>query len=584
MASKFNEYQNLNYALPEKTLIWNMYGAGIKNVGVDGEPEVGPVPEPAGDQLLVRVDTVGMCFSDVKLIKQGRNHPKLYDRDLKKNPTRLGHEAAWTVIKVGEKLADRYQPGQRLVVQPDIYQNNKSTAYGYTIPGGLIQYHLVGDEVLNADAGAYVIPVENELSYAESALTEPWACVVAAYTQRRRLSPKRGGNMWILGRPGDERDYDFSEFLDAPGTIVLTDVPDRVKTIVEEKAAQETKVIIVDDLNLEDFMSLNVNFCDDKGFDDIVCLAPKSADVVSEAVKLIAFRGTFNIISDEPLDGAVQIDAGRIHYHYTAYLGNIGPDIAASYGEDRNRCDLKTGGTLIVVGAGGPMGQMHVQRAIEMQGGPKRIIASDIDDKRLSELKSITHSISEKHEKEMLFFNPATPGQSLVNFLKNVNDGKLADDVVVCVPVGPLMQSSFELLGPDGMFVLFAGVPIGVTISIDISDIFMNNQQLTGTSGSGLDDQKMVIEKTVENQLSPILSVAAVGGMDAALDGLEAMMSGKYPGKVVIFPQITDFPLVGLDELTEKFPEIGKKLGKHNSWTYEAEKALIEKFWKPGNV
>jgi len=584
MTKNFAKYQNLQYPIPDKTLLWNMYGAGIENIGVNGKPEVGKVSEPADDQLLVRVDSVGMCFSDVKLIKQGRKHPKLYNRDLKNNPTRLGHEAAWTIIKVGEKLVDRYHPGQRLVVQPDIYQNNKSTAYGYTIPGGLIQYHLVGDEVLNADAGAYVIPVEGELSYAESALTEPWACVVAAYTQRRRLSPKQGGIMWILGQQGDERNYQFSDGLDAPGTIVLSDVSDGVKSLIEEKAAQETKVIVVNDLNPEDFMLLNASVCDEKGFDDIVCLAPKSADVVSEAVKLIAFRGTFNIISSEPLEAPVKIDAGRIHYHYTAYLGNSGLDIANSYGEDHNRCDLMTDGTLIVVGAGGPMGQMHVQRAIEMQGGPKRIIASDIDDKRLSELKSITRSIAEKHEKEMLFFNPTTPGLSLVNFLKNVNDGQLGNDVVVCVPAGPLMQSSFELLGPDGMFVLFAGVPIGVNINIDISNIFMNNQQLTGTSGSSLDDQKMVIEKTVENQLSPILSVAAVGGMDAALDGLDAMMSGKYPGKVVIFPQVTGLPLAGLDELAEKYPEIGQKLGKNNAWTYEAEKALIEKFWKPGDV
>jgi len=88
MSNTFKDFQELTYDLPEKTLLWNMYGPGLENIGVDGKPETGQIPEPADDQMLVRVDAVGMCFSDVKLIKQGSKHPKLYDRDLKSNPTR----------------------------------------------------------------------------------------------------------------------------------------------------------------------------------------------------------------------------------------------------------------------------------------------------------------------------------------------------------------------------------------------------------------------------------------------------------------------------------------------------------------
>lgn len=579
MAQKFDVYQSLDYNLPSKTILWNMYGPGLENVGVNGAPEVQGIPEPADDQLLVRIDSVGMCFSDVKLIKQGGEHPKLYHRNLKENPTRLGHEAAMTVIKVGQALADQYHPGQRLALQPDIYQNKRSTAYGYTIPGGLIQYHLVGDEILNADDGAYVIPIEGEISYAESALTEPWACVIAAYTQRRRLEPKQGGTMWILGNHDDQKAYEFSKGLDAPRLIVLTDVSPGFKAFVSEKAHPEAAIVEVNNLNLQDFARLNADVCDDQGFDDIILLEPKSAEVVSEAANLIAFRGTFNIIAAQPLDGPVAIDAGRIHYHYTAYFGSQGPDIAASYGEKRNRCDLLDGGTLIVVGAGGPMGQMHVQRAIEMTGGPRRIIASDVNSERLSELEKFTGPIAQRNEKEILFFNPSNAKQSLPDFLKEVNNDQLADDVVVCVPSGPLMESSFKLLAPNGMLVLFAGAPIGTKMKIDVSHIFMNNQQLTGTSGSTLDDQRLVIQNTLEGQLSPILSVAAVGGMEAAVDGLDAMMTGKYAGKVVIFPQVTGLPLTGLNEMQERYPDIAKKLGENNAWTFQAEKALIEKFW-----
>ena len=81
------------------------YGAGEENMGKDGQPELVPVPEPDADHMLVRIDSVGLCFSDVKIMRQGGSHPKLYDRDLAKEPTRLGHEVSLTVIEVGDNLA-----------------------------------------------------------------------------------------------------------------------------------------------------------------------------------------------------------------------------------------------------------------------------------------------------------------------------------------------------------------------------------------------------------------------------------------------------------------------------------------------
>src|SRR5205814_7657034 len=167
------------------------------------------VPTPANDQMLVRVDAVGLCFSDVKLIRLGGEHPKLYGQDLATKPTRLGYETAVTVIAVGSELADRFHPGQRLAIQPDIYANGRSTAYGYTIPGGLIGYHVLGPEVLAADDGADVTDVGDRPGYAETPPTDPWARLEAASTQRRRLTPAAGGRVWVIGRPDDDRTYEF---------------------------------------------------------------------------------------------------------------------------------------------------------------------------------------------------------------------------------------------------------------------------------------------------------------------------------------------------------------------------------------
>lgn len=578
MSQKYNLYRAADYRLPDKAWAWNLYGAGMENFGRDGQPEQLPIPEPGDDQLLVRIDSVGMCFSDIKIMKQGGSHPKLYNRDLAKEPARLGHEVSLTIIKVGKNLQERYHHGQRLAVQPDIYQKGKSTAYGYTVPGGLIQYQLIGPEVLETDEGACLLPLEGQMGYAESSLLEPWGCVVAAYTQRRRLEPKVGGSMWIVGRPGDERQYQFSSGLSSPVTIVLTDAPASVQALAAASGAQ---VIQRDGLTPEQYAGLSKELTGGAGFDDIVALDPRSAKSVGEIAKHIARRGTLNLVGQTPLDGLVDADLGRLHYDYIAFIGNPGPDIAKSYGEAHNRCELRPGGSTLFVGAGGPMGQMHVQRAIELPNGPKLVIATEVSDERLQTLGESFAPLAKKHGRTLHLFNPTNASQSLHDFVMKLTDNQGVDDVVVSVPLASLMSESTAMMKPDGMLVLFAGVPTGTLGPLDLSKVYLHNAQYTGTSGLTIHDQASVMERALEGALSPGRSVAAIGGMETAREALEAVMDGRYPGKVVVFPQIRNLPLMSLSELKDKLPEIAEKLGEGNMWTTDAEQALIEKLWEP---
>lgn len=573
--TNFERYQAADTPLPADNLGWNMYGKGVENIGKNGRYETLPLPEPNDDQLLVRVDAVGMCFSDVKLIRLGKDHPKLYQRDLTVEPTRLGHETSVTVIKVGKNLADRYAPQQRLAIQPDVYQNGKSTAYGYTVPGGLIQYHLIGKELLETDAGACLLPLEGDLGYAEAALLEPWGCVLASYTQRRRLTPKEGGTLWIIGDGADTRSYQMSQYLDRPARIVLTNVNDAIQTLVDQTNAE---IIVRDDIAPDAYEALADELTDGKGFDDIVVLNPTSATQVHETSRQIARRGTMNLVGQMPLDGLVDSDVGRLHYDYIAFVGTTSEDIAQSYGEARNRCELRPNGVTVVTGAGGPMGQMHVQRAIELPNGPRLIIATELNQLRLDTLNESFGALAEENNCRLVTVNPQDTAVSLRQIVMDQTDGKGADDVVVCVPVAGLMSEGAKLLNPDGMLVLFAGVPNGTMAPLNLSNVYLHNAQYTGTSGLTIDDQTAVMDRANAGELSPGRAVAAIGGMNAALDGIVAMMESKYPGKIVIFPQLLDLPLTGLDELVEKYPEIGQHLGANSSWTHEAERVLLEQF------
>jgi threonine dehydrogenase-like Zn-dependent dehydrogenase len=564
----YERYQAAGEDIPRRTLAWNVYGKDIEGVGRDGRPELVDVPEPRADQLLIRVDAVGLCFSDVKLIRLGGEHPKLYGRDLTKEPTRIGHETSVTVMRVGADLRDRFHPGQRLAIQPDIYVNGRSTAYGYTIPGGLIGYHVIGPEVLAADDGAYVIPVDQRMGYAETALTEPWACVEAAYTQRRRLWPLGGGRAWIIGRPDDRQPYAFGDVLGATARIVLSDAGPGLERAVRDAAPQATVEV--------------ASLADAEGpFDDVIALGVRSAATLERAAEALAFRGAMVIVGDEPIDGPVEIDVGRIHYHYTAYLGTSGTDVTAAYGEVRNRAEIRRGGVTVVVGAAGPMGQMHVERALRMVDGPRLVVGVDLDGDRLEEARAKLEPIAKELGRELQLQVLGSEPDALSKLVAGLTGGRGADDIIVTAPAAAAVRAASGALAPDGMLVLFAGVPVGTRVALNMTPVFMGAVQYTGTSGSRIADQALVVEKTVAGGLSPGNALGAVGGMEAAQESLRALVEGRFAGKIVIFPHLRDLPLTSLADLGADEPEIGAALGPGGTWTTDAEAALFAHHLRP---
>jgi threonine dehydrogenase-like Zn-dependent dehydrogenase len=224
---------------------------------------------------------------------------------------------------------------------------------------------------------------------------------------------------------------------------------------------------------------------------------------------------------------------------------------------------------------------MHTQRAIEMPSGPQVLVATDVNDVRLALLRERFEPLAEQHGKRLMILNPQNSPESLHDLIMRETNGRGADDVIVSVPSGPLVAEVATLMASDGMLVLFAGVPIGTMAPLNLSHVYLHNAQFTGTSGSALADQELVIRKTIAKELSPNLAVAAVGGIESAQEGIRAVSEGRYPGKVVIFPQLSGLPLTATTELDANYPDVAAKLALGHVWTPAAEQALIERFWEP---
>jgi len=571
MTDKLSEYQSGLGPLPERNRLWPLYGAGFDNLGHAGEPIEVPMPQHGPDELLVRHDACGLCFSDIKVIRLGQEHPRIY-RDMRANPVTLGHEVSMTVVGVGENLRGQYQPGDRFIIQSDVFVGGVGYAYGYEIQGALSQYGVVDQRILNGDDGNYLLPLQPGTGYAESALTEPWACVIAAYQLHYRTALKPGGTVWIVGtgraRPGEP--YRIGEGFDAgshPARLLLTRVPAELEGWLRERAAA---------LGIEVLAAPDLRRPPARPVDDAVLLGA-DPDVVEAISPHLADFGIVAILDDAPMARKVSVDVGRVHYNRWVYVGGRGPDVAEAYRRVPVRSALQPGGRAWFVGAGGPMGRMHVQRAIQLapagHGAPATMVCTDVSDLRLDDLRATFGAEAEAHGIELVCLNPTDRAAYEAGMARFAQDG--FDDIVVLAPMPAVISEAATHLARQGVMNVFAGVGRGTMVDLDVSDVYLKDARVIGQSASNIDELRLMLHQAESGQLSPNRSVAAIGSLAAARDGLMAVQDTVFPGKVVIYPNIDELPLVAIADLRETMPSVHARLKDGREWTVEAEQELL---------
>ena len=565
MSDKLQAYHEGTTPIRNTNRLWPLYGAGLENLGQDGQPIEVPAPTCGPDELLIRHDAIGLCFSDIKVIKQGPNHPRI-GRDMMKEPVVLGHEVSLTVVGVGENLRNEYKVGDRFIVQAEINVKGFNMAYGYRLQGGLSGYNVIDQRILNGDDGNYLIPVQAATGYAESALTEPWACVTAAYSLKYRTRLKAGGTAWIVGSPAAAgKAYSISAGFDAgshPTRLLLTQVPAAFEAWLRERAASLgiEVVAVVDPAAV------------DVPVDDLILLAPDAELIEATSPKLADF-GVCALMGEGPLARKVNVDVGRVHYNRWVYVGGMNPDVARAYADRPVRSALKQGGSAWFIGAGGPMGRMHVQRAIQVAGAPAVIVCTDVSDLRLADLQESYGAEAAAKGIEFVCLNP-TNGEAYTEGMARFRTSGF-DDVIVLAPVPALIADGATWLAAQGVMNVFAGVGRGTMAPLDLGEAYLRQTRVIGHSASSIDDLREMLLLAESGSLSPNRSVAAIGSLEAARDGMQALMDTTYPGKVVIYPHIKPLPLTAIGELKETLPAVYAKLKDGREWTNEAEAELL---------
>jgi len=512
-----------------------------------------PVPTPGPHEILVKVEAVGLCFSDLKLLKQFDKHARKteiaegIEPDVLKGiqsyvpgslPAVPGHEAVCRIVAVGDQVR-HHKVGERRLVQADYRQlpttGGSNAAFGYNFEGGLQEYTLLDERVVIApDGDRFLMPAGEEQSASAVALVEPWACVEDSYATRERNRIKPGGRLLVVvaeGRGAKGVTECFSP--DGEPAETRTVSPSEVAGLPDER------------------------------FDDIVYFGSDKAtiDVLNDK---LAAGGIINLVlGGEAIGRPVSVGVGRLHYGMTRWVGTTGDHAAESYQRIPANGEIRENDRILVVGAGGPMGQMHVIRNICLGLSGVSVVGTDFDDPRIEALRRKAEPMAKANGVRLRLINPQKePLDETFTYF------------ALMAPLGSLVADAIQKAGDRAIINVFAGIPAPTKHDLDLDAYIENRLFMFGTSGSTIDDMRIVLRKVERDELDTNASVDAISGMSGATDGIAAVESRTLAGKIIVYPMLHDVGLIPLAELAKHFPTVAEKLDG-GRWTREAERELL---------
>ena len=305
------------------------------------EFELPPISE---EEILAKVVCDSLCMSSYKAVKQGSGHKRI-PPDVAENPVIIGHEFAGELIRVGNKWAGRFQPGQKFSIQPALNYDQGpagvlgAPGYSYRYIGGNATYVIIPKEVMLQNC---LLPYTGD-GYYPASLAEPLSCVIGAMHANYHTKPgsyahemeiNQGGNMALLGAAGPmglaALSYCIHREDIRPSLLVVTDL-DRVRL---ERAEQLFPLSMAATMGI-DLRYINTSVTGEpvdhlrsltggKGYDDVFVFAPVPA-VIEQADKILARDGCLNFFAgpSDP-DFRAAFNFYNVHYEATHITGTSG--------------------------------------------------------------------------------------------------------------------------------------------------------------------------------------------------------------------------------------------------------------------
>ncbi len=273
-----------------------------------------PTPVCPDDGLLLKIEAVGLCGSDVRTYTHG--HSKV------KYPAILGHENAGVIEQVGKHVKD-YKIGERILASPAIscgkcyYCTHNMpglcevlVVFGHSIPGGFAQYMAIPGEALER---GQLIRIPEHIGFDQMIIVELLASVIKAQEQ---LQTSLGDTVVIIGSGPIGCLHAQIAKLRGATTIVMADInKERLDKCVEFGATHFV------DSSKEDLVKIVKEITKGRGADVVIAAAP-SSQPHQPGLEMLRKEGRLSIFGG--LDKAnpwSNLDANLIHYNRLSVIG-----------------------------------------------------------------------------------------------------------------------------------------------------------------------------------------------------------------------------------------------------------------------
>ncbi len=242
---------------------------------------------------------------------------------------------------------------------------------------------------------------------------------------------------------------------------------------------------------------------------------------------------------------------------------------------------IRAGGSLALLAAVGPMGLGAIDYAIHGGIKPARIVVTDIDQARLDRAQRLISPQAARAEGiELIYVNTKDIADPVAT-LRELNGGKLFDDVFVFAPVRSVVEMADKILGHDGCLNFFAG-PTDPNFSamFNFYNVHYESHHMVGTSGGNTDDIRESLELMAKGLLRPEAMITHVGGLNAVAEAtinLDKIPGGKkliYTHKRLDLVAIADFAERGTTD--PFYAALAQITAAHDGlWCKEAEDYLL---------
>ena len=294
------------------------------------------LPEIKDTEVLMKVITDSVCTSTYKAVKQGVNHKRV-PPDIDKKPIIIGHEMCGEIVKVGDKLKDKWNVGQKVVIQPALkLESGYDPGYSYQYVGGNSTYSVVPEIVLERGC---LLPFEGE-SFFSGSLVEALGCILRGYkgfyhtdytTYERFDGAKKGGRIAILAGAGPMGLGAVEMAIGYAGVkqVVVTDINEerlsdaKLKCPPEKAKEKGVDLVFANTSSYEDPTDF-LKEISDGGFDDVFVMAPVPA-LFNLAERICKEDGCVNFFAGPAVhDLQGSLNLYRIHYDGIHVVGTAG--------------------------------------------------------------------------------------------------------------------------------------------------------------------------------------------------------------------------------------------------------------------